>query len=286
MVVAFFTCNSCPVAEDYEDRILALAKRYGGKDGKVAFVAINVNRVKEDLPDKMKLRAEKKQYPFPYLYDESQKIAKDFGANFTPEFFVIDREREIAYMGGLDDNANPAEVKERYLESAIEAALRGEKPATAEAPRGDAGFDTFASGGSNCRVGQAAIGIVQVTTDVRAAHHDQPIVFHSETDTMSQLHYRVHFVRHSAAAALLACVALSACLAADNPRGVWTDPSDMSLPADFKIQGEYVAGKDGDKTGCQVIALGNGKFQAVIYPGGLPGAGWDGKNRSLLGRKT
>ena len=149
VVVAFFTCNSCPIAEDYEDRILALAKRYGGKDGKVAFVAINVNRVKEDLPDKMKLRAEKKQYPFPYLYDESQKIAKDYGANFTPEFFVLDRERKIAYMGGLDDNGNPAEVKEQFLESAIAAVLRGEKPATAEAPREAAGFDTFASGESD-----------------------------------------------------------------------------------------------------------------------------------------
>jgi thiol-disulfide isomerase/thioredoxin len=134
VVVAFFTCNSCPVVADYEDRVIALAKRYGGKNGKVAFVAINVNRVKEDLPDKMKLRAEKKQYPFPYLYDESQKIAQEYGANFTPEFFVLDRERKIAYMGGLDDNSNPAEVKERYLEPGIEAALRGEKPATAEAP--------------------------------------------------------------------------------------------------------------------------------------------------------
>jgi peroxiredoxin len=134
VVVVFFTCNSCPVAEDYEDRVIDLAKRYDAKDGKVAFVAINVNRVKEDLPDKMKLRAEKKRYPFPYLYDESQKIAKDYGANFTPEFFVLDRERKIAYMGGMDDNSNPAEVKERYLQPAIEAALRGEKPAIAEAP--------------------------------------------------------------------------------------------------------------------------------------------------------
>jgi peroxiredoxin len=134
VVVVFFTCNSCPVVEDYEDRIIHLAKLYGGTDGKVAFVGINVNRVKEDLPDKMKLRAQKMQYPFPYLYDESQKIAKDYGANFTPEFFVLDRVRKIAYMGGMDDNSNPAEVKERYLEPAIEAALRGEKPATAEAP--------------------------------------------------------------------------------------------------------------------------------------------------------
>lgn len=59
---------------------------------------------------------------------------------------------------------------------------------------------------------------------------------------------------------------------------VWTDPQDATLPADFKVQGEYV----GDKAGCQVIALGDGHFQAVLLPGGLPGAGWDGKHKSLL----
>lgn len=65
--------------------------------------------------------------------------------------------------------------------------------------------------------------------------------------------------------------------------GVWTDPEDQTLPADFKLQGEYVGeGKDGGGMGVQVIALGNGKFQAVVYPGGLPGAGWDGKNKALM----
>jgi hypothetical protein len=65
--------------------------------------------------------------------------------------------------------------------------------------------------------------------------------------------------------------------------GVWTDPRDSSIPVDFSFQGEYVsAGKDGEKVGVQVIALDKGAFQAVVYPGGLPGAGWDGKDRSLM----
>src|SRR5262245_58914775 len=71
-----------------------------------------------------------------------------------------------------------------------------------------------------------------------------------------------------------------------NAKGVWTSASDPTLPPDFKIQGEYVGEmKDGGKVGCQVIALGKGVFQAVILPGGMPGEGWDGKNKILLDGK-
>jgi hypothetical protein len=66
-------------------------------------------------------------------------------------------------------------------------------------------------------------------------------------------------------------------------KGVWTDPKDSTIPKDFAYQGEYVtSGKEGEKLGVQVIALDKGAFQAVVYPGGLPGASWDGKNRSLM----
>lgn len=77
----------------------------------------------------------------------------------------------------------------------------------------------------------------------------------------------------------LACAAVAISGFAQN--GLWTDPEDKSLPLDFQIQGEYA----GEKIGAQVIALGDGQFQAVLYPGGLPGAGWDQKNRSLLAGK-
>jgi hypothetical protein len=85
----------------------------------------------------------------------------------------------------------------------------------------------------------------------------------------------------------LACSLILVCLvtagqaaAAD---GTWTDPNDETLPKDFQIQGEYVGKtQGGDQLACQVIALGNSAFQAVLFPGGLPGAGWDGKNKILM----
>lgn len=87
---------------------------------------------------------------------------------------------------------------------------------------------------------------------------------------------RLTFSTLSIASLCLLAVDVSA---ADNAKaGVWTDANDSSLPIDFKIQGEYA----GDKLGCQVIALGEGAFHAVIYPGGLPGAGWDGKTKHLM----
>ncbi|MCE9530979.1 MAG: thioredoxin family protein [Planctomycetes bacterium] len=132
VVVVVFTCNSCPIAEDYEDRIVAFAKKHSADDSKVTLVAINVNTVPEDRLDKMKARSNKKKFTFTYLYDETQKIAKDFGATYTPEFFVLDKDRKIAYMGAMDDKSNEKEAKVNFLEPAVEAALKGEKAAKAE----------------------------------------------------------------------------------------------------------------------------------------------------------
>ena len=73
---------------------------------------------------------------------------------------------------------------------------------------------------------------------------------------------------------------------AAKPKDLWTDPDDPTLPVDFKIQGEYAGSvAKGEKLGAQVIALGGGRFQAVVYPGGLPGAGWDGKHKILMDGK-
>jgi peroxiredoxin len=129
VVVVVFTCNSCACSVEYEDRIIAFAQKY--KD-KVAFVAVNVNTIPDDRLDAMKKKAEKKKFPFEYLYDETQKTARDYGATYTPEFFVLTRDRKIAYMGAMDDRTKVEDVKERYLESAVDAVLRGEKPPKGE----------------------------------------------------------------------------------------------------------------------------------------------------------
>jgi peroxiredoxin len=132
LLVVVFTCNSCPVAVGYEDRIIALAKKYAGPDGKVAVVAINVNKIEADRLPKMQERAKEKGFNFTYLYDDSQKIARDYGARYTPEFFVLDRARKVAYMGALDDKSDAKSAKVNYVEAALDALLRGERPALAE----------------------------------------------------------------------------------------------------------------------------------------------------------
>ena len=131
VVVVVFTCNSCPYAQDYEDRINAFVEKHCGPQSKVALVAINVNTIVPDRLLAMQQRA-KKKFQFPYLYDETQKIAKDYGAAFTPEFFVLDQDRKLVYTGAMDDNSDPAKAKINYLEAAVAAALAGEKPEVAE----------------------------------------------------------------------------------------------------------------------------------------------------------
>ena len=129
LVVVAFTCNTCPYAVDYEDRMVELAKKYRQR---VAVVAINVNQVVDDLMPAMKRRAEEKEFPFPYLRDDTQKIARDFGAMRTPEFFVLDKQRKVAYMGALDDSADSAGVRVKYVEDAIEQLLAGQQPQVSE----------------------------------------------------------------------------------------------------------------------------------------------------------
>jgi len=133
-VVVVFTCNSCPYAVDYEDRLNDLAQRHGGPQSRVAVVAINSNRIPEDALPAMKARAAAKRFFFPYLFDESQAVARSFGAVRTPEVFVLDRQRRIAYMGALDDATDPTKVTRQHVEEAIAAVLAGRDVEVAETP--------------------------------------------------------------------------------------------------------------------------------------------------------
>jgi peroxiredoxin len=99
------------------------------KDKGVQLLAVNVNNLDADKLDKMKERAKEKKYDFPYLYDASQKIGKDFGAKVTPHVFVLDKNRKLAYIGAIDDNMTEAKAKKHYLGDALDALLAGKEPA-------------------------------------------------------------------------------------------------------------------------------------------------------------
>jgi peroxiredoxin len=134
VLVVVFTCNSCPYAVDYEDRLVEFQRDVVGKSEKVGLVAINVNKIPDDSLEKMQERAQAKGFTFPYLFDESQQIAKDFGATRTPEFFVLDKARKVAYMGAMDDNSMHDKVTKQHLRDAVAAVLAGQSPETKETP--------------------------------------------------------------------------------------------------------------------------------------------------------
>ncbi len=137
VIVVVFTCNSCPIAVGYEERIKAFHKKFCGKGKNVELIAINVNVIPEDRLPQMVERAKEVGFTFPYLFDETQKIAKDFEADITPEFFVFGKDRKLVYRGAMDNTSNAANVKENYLEPAVTAALKGERPKIDETiPRG------------------------------------------------------------------------------------------------------------------------------------------------------
>jgi peroxiredoxin len=129
-VMVVFTSNHCPVAEAYEDRLVALDKDYSGKG--VQLVAINVNNLEDDKLPAMKERAAAKGFKFPYLYDPTQKVGRNYGAAVTPHVFLLDGKKQLAYVGPVDDSQDQAKVSHQYLRDAIEAVLAGKAPATAQ----------------------------------------------------------------------------------------------------------------------------------------------------------
>jgi len=124
VLVVIFTCCSCPTANDYEPRIADLVTRYAPMR-RVGFVAINCNLTRADSPEEMAKRAKKQGYQYPFLFDASQATAKAYGALYTPEFFVLNRERKIVYMGAMDEKNPPAPGGTSFLAEAIDATLAG-----------------------------------------------------------------------------------------------------------------------------------------------------------------
>jgi peroxiredoxin len=134
VIVICFTCNTCPYAVDYEDRLIALTKRFAAEGGKCALVAINPNKVKDDLLPAMQERAQAKGFNFPYLHDATQQVAKAYGATYTPEFVVLNKQRKVVYLGAMDDSPDGKHVTKKYVEDAVAAALAGKLPEVTETP--------------------------------------------------------------------------------------------------------------------------------------------------------
>jgi len=134
VVVLAFTCNSCPYATDHEQRLSALHKRFTD-DGRGVVIAINPNQVKEDLLPAMKTRAESRGLKYLYLHDPIQQVAKNYGATYTPEFVVLNKDRKVVYLGAMDDSPELKKpVTKKYVEDAIAAALAGKTPEVTETP--------------------------------------------------------------------------------------------------------------------------------------------------------
>jgi len=133
-LIVIFTCNTCPYAVAYEQRIIDLDKKY--RDMGYPVVAINPNDVTRQPGDSfeaMQERAKEKGFTFPYLYDETQEVAKQFGATRTPHVYLLKKNNagtfRVAFIGSIDDSYDDAsQVENPFLENAIKAVEAGNAP--------------------------------------------------------------------------------------------------------------------------------------------------------------
>lgn len=128
--IIIFDCNTCPFSKAYNQRIIDLNKKF--KDKGYPVVAINSNDAGKspgDSFDEMVALAKKKSYDFPYLYDETQEVAKSFGATNTPHVFIVKRESgafKVAYIGAIDNNTQNADAADKkYVEEAVSSLIEG-----------------------------------------------------------------------------------------------------------------------------------------------------------------
>lgn len=130
--VVVFTCNTCPYSVANEDRLIALDTKYKSQGFPV--IAINPNdpaaQRGEDM-NAMKKRSKEKGFTFPYLFDKGQKVYPKYGATKTPHVYLLDKDLVVQYIGAIDDSSrDPEAVNKKYVEEAIEALKRGDKPST------------------------------------------------------------------------------------------------------------------------------------------------------------
>ena len=134
--VIMFICNHCPYVKHVNKELSHLCSDYQNKG--VRFIAINSNDIDkypDDSPENMKKTALEQSYPFPYLYDETQEVAKAYQAACTPDFFVYDKSLKLAYRGRLDDSwKDPAQVKTQELRDALLVLLEGGTVTKNQAP--------------------------------------------------------------------------------------------------------------------------------------------------------
>ena len=128
--IVTFTCNTCPYAVMYEDRLIALHHKYAPQGYPVIAINPNDPDVKpDDSFDAMKVRAQEKAFPFVYLFDDGQSVYPQYGATTTPHIFLLDNTRKVRYIGAIDNNPQDADaVTKRYLEDAIAAVEAGKDP--------------------------------------------------------------------------------------------------------------------------------------------------------------
>ena len=136
VLCVMFICNHCPYVQAVEDRIIGLAHEYGPRGVQLVGVCSNDARsYPDDAFDKLAARWRSKGYGFPYLHDETQAVAREFGAVCTPDVFVYDRERKLAYRGRIDDSwKDESRVTQRELATAFDDLLGGRRPAAEQKP--------------------------------------------------------------------------------------------------------------------------------------------------------
>ncbi len=135
-LLVMFICNHCPFVKHIRSELALLGRDFEGKLGIVAISSNDIENYPDDAPDKMKIEAAEAGYAFPYLYDESQKVAHAFKAACTPDFFLYNAEHKLAYRGQLDDSRPKSSepVTGRDLRAAIKAVLEGRKPDENQTP--------------------------------------------------------------------------------------------------------------------------------------------------------